>query len=318
MEGANLKEIAETVGKQTALIPGEYLKVSQKGQAFREAVLDLHTRGNQEQTRLQEEIARIAPTAEKVRAQLEQGQRKVATQLDACQSQVAELHKYVEKSTADLQNDLHVLEQEAQNLAEGFQAFDQAVVDRLSRFSSQVEQDLKAQQSAQESLRAALARLATQVPELSQAIQETRATQSKLLEEVRQQLEQIPDLCTQHRETLADHCRQLQQSQSEQLTALADDTRKKSQNILQQVDEGLSQQVEAPASQAVQSLIEDGLQPRDREWDRQLPLFQQRRKELGNSCSELKTGPKLIDLIRASKDVLRKVGKLQSLGLENI
>ena len=88
--------------------------------------------------------------------------------------------------------------------------------------------------------------------------------------------------------------------------------------IVQSTVTGLQEQVSKPAEQAVEVLIERALKAVDIQMENQLAQLSGHRTKLHRSLQSLAGGPQLEPMVRASKAVLQRVGKLKPLGLENL
>ncbi len=316
----NFKEVAESAKQQTANLPPKLVGMSTRSQGARQAVVAIRAETTSGQGLIQTELAKIAPAVQGVEIALREGQIKVVERLNECDKDVADLRKLVEQAEVDLAGALKILHTQADALAEALPDAQKRIHGLVEAQRSQLDQDLKAEQAAQEALKVTLAMLGTTVSRLNTQAGTVQQRESDQVGAACGEVGAVAGKLTRMREQFAGECDVTQKHYQLHWVETHDSAviTPQAAAIVQSTVTGLQEQVSKPAEQAVEVLIERALKAVDIQMENQLAQLSGHRTKLHRSLQSLAGGPQLEPMVRASKAVLQRVGKLKPLGLENL
>ncbi len=310
----NVRESAELSAKKNAAFVPALNRVAGASGELVQSVEQLGASGVSALGLVETELAAIAPAVAACQAALREGQQTVLQRLQGAEDRLRSVRGLMQNSQSQLAQATASVTRDAQSLLAVFPAAQSKLHAALEAYKAQMRTDQNAQTAAAETLRATLDKLGTRVARLTEQAGECTQAADRQISQACSAAETIVPELSKSRAEVDGQIRAAGQSYAATLAEVqASMVQPRTQRLAEEVRTDLSEQVARPARASVEQLAQQA-----EELAQQMQQQEQEntpsRQSLDRTFKEMQSGPQLRPLVKASKSVLQKVGKLSSLG----
>lgn len=312
----NLSEIAEQVRKQSVAIPEAQAGLVKSGQAVLEAVTKLQGDALKADDELRkQQLDRLPLTIQKVQLCLTGAQTMISQRVSASQAELVKLKDIVKNAETELATLTKSVRDQAQALAEALPATKTQIHGLMETRRTQLATDKTAQEAANASLFASLTDVKNEVERLATLANTAKDDETLKVKDYTDSLDKAYPELRKALEALTQGCSTNLQDYRDELVKTRDDVVKSQLTSLQgQTLTALDEKVAKPAQDGIDHLVQALNETEKRQKsqnDQEVSPFS---KDVSDWKKHLTGPPQLRVLVKAGKQVLQKVGKLNVLG----
>lgn len=247
--------------------------------------------------------------------QLRSSQEQLKLHIETSRARLASQQQGLQQGQAQLEQSLLVLKAASEDAQTALLRSRQVLEQSSQALGEQVDGFRRSQEQTTSRLHLSLNELESRLQRYGQRCDQWAAWESELVEQFSSELESYPPRWATARNEAASALKEASSRLQAALQELQVGQLKPGlERLAAETREGWQLQVHHPVQVALQELIETGLQPLERQLRHQVEQAEPLRQQVERSLQEMQSGPQLLALLKASKEVLQKVGKLSSLG----